>query len=52
MSDAEMEEKFRPMAQKHLRADRLDRLSAISPRHRKRAAGERPDIGYAGLITL
>jgi hypothetical protein len=26
MTDAEMEEKFRLMAQKHLRADRLDNL--------------------------
>ncbi len=29
MTDAEMEEKFRLMAQKHLAADRLDRLSGI-----------------------
>jgi hypothetical protein len=27
MTDAEMEEKFRSMAQKHLSADRLDNLS-------------------------
>ena len=52
MTDVEMEEKFRLMAQKHLGADRIENLLGYSPRHREGAEREPADCGYAGLITL
>ena len=52
MTDAEMEEKFRLMAQKHLPRRSRRQSARHSLGARERAAGEQSDRRYAGLTML